>query len=1087
MLRTKLSVTSLLSLFLFISCQPGIASNDAHPLAGIPLRSIGPALTSGRVSDFAFHPDQWQVHYVAFASGNLWKTENNGITWTPVFEIESSYSIGVVELDPTNPNTVWVGSGENNSHRSVAFGDGVYRSLDGGKSWKNMGLKHSGHISMIRIHPEDSNTVWVAAQGPLWNSGGDRGLYKTIDGGETWERLLEIDEDTGVNEFVIDPANPDTLVASSYQRRRHVWTLINGGPGSGIHKTGDGGKTWRKISKGLPEGDLGRIGLAAAPTAPGTLYAIIEADDEGKGVYRSTDFGESWEKRSNHMTSSPQYYNELYVDPNDADVIYSVDTFTHRSEDGGKTWNRISIKNRHVDDHALWIDPDNSSHLYIGGDGGVYETWDRGETWRHVRNLPVTQFYRGTPDNDAPFYNVCGGTQDNFTLCGPSRTTYTDGISNADWWIAQFGDGFKAQIDPTDANIVYAQYQYGGLVRFDRVTGERLAITPQPGADENNYKWNWNAPLIISPHDSSRLYYGSERLFRSDDRGENWVAVSGDLSRRVDRNQLEVMGRVWSVDAIAKNMSTSMYGSLIAVDESPLVEGLLYAGTDDGLIHVSEDGGQNWRRQESFKGVPDMSLVEDIIASHHDSNVAYAVFDNHKRGDHKPYVMKTVDRGVSWELIVDGLPVRGTAHTVIEDHVDPALLFTGTEFGLFFSTDGGQNWHELTGLPTISVRDLEIQRREGDLVVTTFGRGFYILDDYSPLRTPESDLESGATLFPVRDTWLFNPDSRRGWGGKGDWGTGRYVAENPPHGAVFSYYLAEELQSLKDRRRSEEKKRAEKGEDNPYPSWDELRREDREEAPSVTLTVRDARGNVVQRIKGPAGKGFHRVAWNMRYPAPDPVDLDPPATRAPWEGEPKGPMVLPGTYSVTLSQRMEGQLSDFGNVREFVLKPLYSGGLVAEDRASVLEFQAKTAELLRAVMGANRAAAEIETRIKHLLQAVEDTPGATEQQAIAVRALNARMQDLQQQLGGDRTVSSRAEPVPMSLTARVRVIAGGSWESQSAVTGNYRDSFEIAASQFPEVLADLKAIAADLATLEAELEAEGAPWTPARVPDWSKQ
>ena len=1087
MLRTKLSVTSLLSLFLFISCQPGIASNEAHPLAGIPLRSIGPALTSGRVSDFAFHPDRWQVHYVAFASGNLWKTENNGITWAPVFENESSYSIGVIELDPSNPNTVWVGSGENNSQRSVAFGDGVYRSLDGGKSWKNMGLKDSGHISMIRIHPEDSNTVWVAAQGPLWNSGGDRGLYKTLDGGETWERLLEIDEDTGVNEFVIDPANPDTLVASSYQRRRHVWTLINGGPGSGIHKTTDGGKTWRKISKGLPDGDLGRIGLAAAPTAPGMLYAIIEADDKGKGVYRSTDFGESWEKRSDHMTSSPQYYNELYVDPNDADVVYAVDTFTHRSEDGGKTWNRISIKNRHVDDHALWIDPDNSSHLYIGGDGGVYETWDRGETWRHVRNLPVTQFYRGTPDNDTPFYNVCGGTQDNFTLCGPSRTTYTDGISNADWWIAQFGDGFKAQIDPTDATIVYAQYQYGGLVRFDRVTGERLAITPQPGADENNYKWNWNAPLIISPHDSSRLYYGSERLFRSDDRGESWVAVSGDLSRQIDRNQLEVMGRVWSVDAIAKNMSTSMYGSLIAVDESPLVEGLLYAGTDDGLIHVSEDGGQNWRRQESFKGVPDMSLVEDIIASHHDSNVAYAVFDNHKRGDHKPYVMKTVDRGVSWERIVDGLPVRGTAHTIIEDHVDPALLFTGTEFGLFFSTDGGQNWHELTGLPTISVRDLEIQRREGDLVVTTFGRGFYILDDYSPLRTPESDLESAATLFPVRDTWLFNPDSRRGWGGKGDWGTGRYVAENPPHGAVFSYYLAEELQSLKDQRRSEEKKRAEKGEDNPYPSWDELRREDREEAPSVTLTVRDARGNVVQRIKGPAGKGFHRVAWNMRHPAPDPVDLDPPATRAPWEGEPKGPMVLPGTYSVTLSQRLEGQLSDIGNAREFVLKPLYSGGLVAEDRASVLEFQANTADLLRAVMGANRAAGEIETRIRHLLQAVEDTPGATEQQAAAVRALNTRMQDLQQQLGGDRTVSSRAEPVPMSLTARVRTIAGGSWESQSAVTGNFRDSFEIAASQFPDVLADLKAIAADLATLEAELEAEGAPWTPARVPDWSKQ
>ncbi len=658
MLRIKLLGTSVLSLFLFISCKPGVASEDAHPLAEMPLRSIGPALTSGRVADFAFHPDQWQMHYVAFASGNLWKTENDGITWTPLFENEGSFSIGVVELDPGNPSTVWVGTGENNSQRSVPFGDGVYKSLDGGKTWKNMGLKDSGHISMIRIHPEDSNIVWVAAQGPLWNSGGDRGLYKTMDGGENWTRILEIDQDTGANEFVIDPANRDTILASTYQRRRHVWTLIDGGPGGGIHKTSDGGKTWRKISEGLPSGDLGRIGLASAPTSPNVVYAIIEADEKDQGVYRSTDFGESWEKRSDHMTSSPQYYNELYVDPNNADVVYSVDTFTHRSEDGGETWNRLGIKNRHVDDHALWIDPNNSNHLYIGGDGGVYETWDKGEGWRHVSNLPATQFYRGTPDNDVPFYNVCGGTQDNFTLCGPSRTTYTDGITNADWWIAQFGDGFKAQIDPTDANVVYAQYQYGGLARFDRVTGEQLAITPQPGAGEKDYKWNWNAPLIISPHNSSRLYYGSERLFRSDDRGESWVAVSGDLTRQIDRNTLEVMGRVWSVDAIAKNVSTSMYGSMIALDESPLVEGLLYVGTDDGLIQVSEDGGQSWRQQGSFKGVPDMSLVEDIIASRHDADVAYAVFDNHKRGDHKPYVLKTSDRGQ--QLVIDDRWPAGT-------------------------------------------------------------------------------------------------------------------------------------------------------------------------------------------------------------------------------------------------------------------------------------------------------------------------------------------------------------------------------------------------------------------------------------------
>ncbi len=1075
-------------LFVFLAfvtfSLPAAEKVDEHPLSAIPLRSIGPALTSGRVADFAFNPDHPEVHYVAMASGNLWKTENNGVTWASVFDKEGSYAIGVVELDPANPNTVWVGTGENNAQRSVGSGDGVYRSLDGGKTWKNMGLKDSGHISMIRIDPADGNVVYVAAQGPLWSPGGDRGLYKTTDGGKNWQRLLEIDENTGVNEFVIDPANPKVIVASSYQRRRHVWTLINGGPGSGIHKTTDGGKTWRKITGDLPAGDLGRIGLAMAPSAPNVLYAIIEADAEDQGVYRSEDFGESWEKRSDHMTSSPQYYNELYVDPHNPERVYSVDTFTHVSQDGGKNWEKVSFKNRHVDDHALWIDPRNTKHLFIGGDGGVYESWDRGDTWRHVRNLPATQFYRVTPDNDTPFYNVCGGTQDNFTLCGPSRNTFSDGIGNADWWVAQFGDGYKTQIDPTDANVVYAQYQYGGLARFDRITGERLAITPQPGAEEKAYKWNWNSPLIISPHTHQRLYYGSERLFRSDDRGESWVAVSGDLSRGIDRNKLEVMGRVWSVDAIAKNASTSMYGSLIAIAESPLVEGLLYAGTDDGLIQVTADGGAHWKKYDSFKGVPDRSLVEDIIASSHDADVAWAVFDNHKRGDYKPYILKTEDRGKSWKLMVRGLPERGSAHTIIEDHVDPGLLFAGTEYGLFFSNDDGANWNELTSLPTIAVRDLEIQRREGDLVVGTFGRGIYILDDYAPLRASSADLEAEATLFSVRDAFLYNPDSRRGWGGKGDWGTGRYVADNPPYGAVFAYYLATDLQTIKEQRRALENERAGKGEDNPYPSWEQLRREDREEAPSMTLTVRDRQGKIVQRINGPAGKGFHRVAWDMRYPAVDPVDLKAGGDLMPWESPPQGPMALPGDYSVTLSKRVEGELVTVSGPQSFTLKPLYNGGLVAENRQDVLDFQMRTAGLYRAVTGANKAADEIQNRIDHLMAAVEVTPAADEEQAQAVRALNTRMQGLQVKLNGDSTLSSRAEPVPMSITERVGNIVGGSWGSQSAVTGNFRNSYAVAAQQFPVVLAQLKAIAADLVALEEDLQAEGAPWTPGRIPDW---
>jgi photosystem II stability/assembly factor-like uncharacterized protein len=1071
-------------IILMVFSLPTATQADEHPLSAIGLRSIGPALTSGRVSDFAFNPDHPEIHYVSMASGNLWKTENNGVTWAPVFDHEGSYAIGAVEMDPGNPSTVWVGTGENNSQRSVGSGDGVYRSLDGGKTWKNMGLRDSGHISMIRIHAEDSNTVYVAAQGPLWNAGGDRGLFKTTDGGETWELLLGIDENTGINEFVINPANPDEIVASSYQRRRHVWTLINGGPGSGIHKTNDGGKIWRKIESDLPSGDLGRIGLTMAPSAPNVLYAIIEADEEDRGVYRSTDFGESWEKRSDHMTSSPQYYNELYVDPHNPERVYAVDTFTHVSEDGGANWEKLPFKNRHVDDHALWIDPRNTNHLFIGGDGGVYESWDRGDTWRHVGNLPATQFYRATPDNDFPFYNVCGGTQDNFTLCGPSRNTYTDGISNADWWVAQFGDGYKTQIDPDNANIVYAQYQYGGLARFDRITGERLAITPQPGADENAYKWNWNSPLIISPHNHKRLYYGSERLFRSDDRGESWVAVSGDLSRGIDRNKLEVMGRIWSVDTIAKNMSTSMYGSLIALAESPLVEGLIYAGTDDGLIQVTQDGGQNWQRSDSFKGVPDMSLVEDIIASYHDADVAYAVFDNHKRGDYKPYILKTEDRGKSWKLMVNGLPERGTAHTIIEDHVDPGLLFAGTEYGLFFSNDGGGNWHELTSLPTIAVRDLEIQRREGDLVVGTFGRGIYILDDYAPLRSSLDELDAEATLFSVRDSWLFNPDSRRGWGGKGDWGTGRYTADNPPYGAVFAYYLPADIQTIKEQRREVEKERAAEGDDNPYPSWQQLRREDREEAPSITLTVRDSVGKVVQRIDGPADKGFQRVAWDMRYPAPDPINLEASTDLAPWESPPQGPMALPGNYSVTLSKRVEGELVDITGSQSFVLKPLYSGGLVAENRRAVLDFQTQTAELYRAVTGANKAADEIQNRIDHMVAAVEATPEAGEEQAQAVRTLNTRMQVLQVKLNGDSTVADRAEPVPMSLTTRIGNIVGGSWSSQSPVTGNFRDSYAIAAQQLPAVLDELKSISTDLSRLEDELQAEGAPWTPGRIPDW---
>ncbi|NRA65674.1 MAG: glycosyl hydrolase [Pseudobacteriovorax sp.] len=1064
------------------------AEKKANPLSAIPLRNIGPAVISGRISDFAFHPERKHEFYVATASGNLWKTNNNMTTWKPLFENEGSYSIGVIELAPSDADIVWLGSGENNSQRSVAYGDGVYKSLDAGKTWKNMGLKDSGHISQIWIHPKDANTVLVASQGPLWSDGGDRGLYKTTDGGKTWKNILSVDKYTGVNEFLVDPRNPDRIIASSYQRRRHVWTLINGGPGSGIHMSNDGGNTWKVISKqasaGLPKQEMGRIGLAMAPSAPDTIYAIIEGDKSEQGVYRSENFGLSWEKRSSHMASSPQYYNEIVVDPKNKDRLYSLDTFTSRSDDGGKTFTRLTSRFRHVDDHALWIDPDQTDHIIIGGDGGVYETWDDGQTWRHAQNLPLGQFYRIQPDNAEPFYNVCGGTQDNNSLCAPSRTPLLHGITNSDWTFIIGGDGYKPQIDPNDPNTIYAQYQYGGLARYDRRTQERISLTPHPKADENEFKWNWNTPLLISPHSSTRLYYAAEKVFRSDDRGENWTAISPDLTRKIDRNKLEVMGRVWSVDSIAKNASTSMYGSIIALSESPLKEGLIFVGTDDGLIHVTEDGGKNWRVQKSFSGVPDRSLVEDIITSQHDANVAYAVFDNHKQGDYKPYVYKTTNKGKSWRKIVGNLPDRGSAHTIAEDHVDPNLLFVGTEFGLFFTQDGGENWSRLkANFPTIAVRDVEIQRRENDLVVGTFGRGIYILDDYSPLRVSSKALQKkAATLFPIKDSWLYLEGYKSGAEKKGSNGHEVFTANNPPYGVVISYHLKDEIKTLKKIRRDEEKKAAKEGDDTPYPNWETLRAEDQEEAPAVFLDVKDSKGQLVSRLKASTKKGFHRVAWDMHYPSLNPISLKKPTGyRPPWANPPKGPLALPGEYSVTIMKRQFGQMEPLSAPQTFTLKPLNNSPEITKDRAELLAIQKRAGGLYRAVQGALKTADSFKVRVAHLKEAIDMTPEASEADSAEVRRIHGQLFSLNLLLRGDQTVRSRSEPTPWGVAGRASAIYRSIIGSQNKVSGNHLSSLGIAESQYQDVAGLLSKIDQDLRAVEQSLESKGAPWTPGRV------
>jgi len=1059
------------------------ADEEATQWQGLALRSIGPAVTSGRVAEFAVHPEKPYDYYVATASSGLWHTANGGVSWTPLFDDYGSYALGTIAMDPENPQVLWVGTGENNAQRSVGYGDGVYRSLDGGRTFRNMGLGDSGHISQIGFDPRDSHVVYVAAQGPLWSAGGDRGLYRSEDHGESWESLLPVDEYTGANEFAIHPERPDHLVVSTYQRHRAIWTLINGGPGSGLHKSTDGGRSWRKLTVGLPGKDpLGRIGLAMAPSDPDMLYAIIEGSTaEESGIWRSQDFGETWEKRSGWQPSAPFYYQEIEVDPHDPERLYAVDTFTSVSDDGGRTFSRLSVAARHVDDHAVWINPADTRHLRIGGDGGVYESFDRGATFRHVRNLPLAQFYRVTPDNDVPFYSVYGGTQDNNTLGAPVRTTSEKGITNADWLFTLGGDGFKPQIDPENPNIIYSQYQYGNLARFDKRTGERVFISPQPAHGEPALRWNWNSPLIISPHDPARLYYAAEKVFRSDDRGDSWRPVSGNLSRQIDRNALRVMGRIWSVDAVAKNTSTSVYGSVVALDESPLVEGLLYAGTDDGLIQISEDGGAHWRRVADIPGAPSMALVEDLVASRHDADTAYAVFDQHKRGDYRPYVFRTRDRGHSWEAISANLPMRGSAHTLAEDHVDPQLLFVGTEFGLYASQNGGERWFELRGnMPTIAVRDLEIQRRENDLVVATFGRGIYILDDYSPLRTASATLkEAPATLFPVKDAWAY---IERSVGPKP--GDDFYAAENPPFGAVFRYYLRDGFSTLREQRRERERALEARGADTPYPSWEALRAEDREQPSQLLLTVYDTEGAVVRRVQGAATQGLHRVAWDLRYPAPDPVQLGQAAQQPPWRREPVGPMVAPGEYRVTLAVRTHGELRELAPAQSFHVKALPREGGERHEPEVLLAFEQQTAQLKRAVDGTVRYLAGMDSRVDHLRAALSGTAAATESERSMLEALAQALAPARVALLGDRTVTQRQEPAPWSIVQRVNSVVYGHWNAREPVTQTHRRAYEIAAQEFAAVLATLHELDGRLRELEQRAEALQAPYTPGRLPQW---
>lgn len=1063
---------------------PKKPSLSAETFSGIKARSIGPSLTSGRIMTLAIHPQNHSIIYVGSASGGVWKTTNGGATWQPVFDKEGSFSIGWVTLDPKNPSVVWVGTGERNSQRSVAYGDGVYKSVDGGKSWKNVGLKNSEHIGRIVVDPTNSDIVYVAAQGPLWTSGGDRGLYKTSDGGKTWDQVLKISENTGVSDVVVDPRNPSVVIATSYQRRRTFFTLINGGPESAIHRSTDGGKTWTKVITGLPAEELGRIGLAISPKEPDLVYANVEAANRKGGIYRSSDNGVTWEKRSDYNQGS-MYYGDIFADPNDPRRVYVPDVIFQVSDDGGKTLHALGQRNMHVDNHIIWVDPEDSSHMLVGNDGGLYRSFDGGGTWVFFENLPISQFYDVDVDDSQPFYNVYGGLQDNYSLGGPSRTRSDHGILNEDWFVTNGGDGFVSHVDPTDPNIVYAALQHGVVVRFDRRTGERVGIQPKEEKGEAPARWNWDAPFIISPHAPARLYMGSQRLYRSDDRGSSWKPLSGDLTRQVDRNKIPLMGKVWGPDAVAKNASTALYGNLSAIAESPKKEGLLYVGTDDGLVQVSEDGGTTWHKIDSFPGIPKDAYVARIRASQHDANTAYVAFENHQNGDFLPYLLKTTDAGKTWTSITGDLPKRGSTYAIAEDHVEANLLFAGTEFGAYFSKDSGQRWIKISGLPTIAVREIVVQKRHHDLVLGTFGRGIYVVDDYRPLRTTTLEMtEKPATLVGARDAMLYVPTQKYGGRGKSFQGEMLSGAENPPYGAVITYYLKDSLKTLKQKRVDAEKAADKASKPVEYPTLDALRAEAEEEAPAILLSIADESGAPIRTITAPATAGFQRVAWDLRYPL-----HTLPRTARPGEddddffGGQSGPYVVPGTYGVTMAQRVSGVVTPLGGPVTFKVFADPQSPLTPADHKARGEFQAAYQSLRRSVAGALEVANATSTRLDQLKRALDGTPAAARTLHDNVRAIQRRLGAVLVALRGDTAVAQRNEATPDSISDRVNGIGFELSRTLAPATLTHRHQVEISKTLFADELARLKALVeTEIPALERDAEAAGAPWTVGRVP-----
>ena len=1040
--------------------------------SGLKFRSIGPALMSGRISDIVIHPENENLWYVTAGSGGVWKTENSGTTWKSIFDGQKSFSIGCISLDPQNPNIIWVGTGENVGGRHVAFGDGIYKSEDGGSSWKNMGLKKSEHLSKIIIHPNNSDIIWVASQGPLWSIGGERGVYKSIDGGKSWQQTLGDSEWVGATDLLIDPRNSNLLYAATWQRHRTVAGYLGGGPGTSIYKSNDGGENWIKLKKGLPKSNMGKIGLVLSPQKPDVIYAAIELDRRNGGVYKSENQGASWTKMSDAVAggTGPHYYQELYASPHNYDEIYLADNYMQVSFDGGKTFSRMNETEKHVDNHAVAFKSSDENYILVGCDGGLYESFDKTQNWKFIDNLPLTQFYKIAVDDNKPFYNVYGGTQDNNTQGAPSRTDNIHGIRNSDWFIILGGDGHQPATEPGNPNIVYAQWQRGNLNRHDRLTGENINIKPQPEFGEKTERFNWDAPILVSPHNPKRLYFASQRVWKSEDRGDSWETISEDLTNNIKRISTPFYGskqkwnNAWDVRAM------SNYSTITSLSESPIQEGLIYAGTDDGIIQITENGGESWKKinYKKISGLPETAFVNDIKADLYDKNTVYAVFDNHKYGDYNPYIYKSKNKGFTWQKATNNLPENTILWRLVQDHENKNLLFLGTEFGVYFTNNGGDEWMKLKGgLPNISVRDIAIQKNENDLVLGTFGRGIYVLDDYSSLRTFNTKAMN-SELFTPRDGYWYKQKRILGGGRKASQGDNYFVADNPPFGVEFTYYLNEKILSKKKLREKQEKKATKENKIIEVPNWEILESEKKEINPAIWIFIYSD-NKIIKKVKAKNKKGLSRASWNLSSESQSTI------SEKNFNKEASGSMVNPGEYSAQLFKQIEGKYISISDKRTFKVNQISKGAIEGVSIEQISQFRNKLNNLRNDGNNLSNEIKDLKVKINMMLKSYKRAALLDEDLHATLLENRIKVMVLLEKLGGSQARKEIGEENEFPSMWSYLWSASSGANSTYGPTKTHEKSLETANKIFIDIKNDYNEIDLAIKPLNIQLEKIEAP------------